>query len=86
MVAKVDEKENTLTPSTPTVTWMRVTSQDAQMMAAAAVYSIWKNYKNQAPIEVVLLDPSGAPYVDIRDNGQGNPSFTIVDQASGSES
>ena len=25
-------------------------------MAATVIYGMWKNYRNQAPVEVVLLD------------------------------
>lgn len=46
----------------------------------------WKNYKDQSPVEVVLLDEAGEPYVVIRDEGESGPELTVIDRASGSES
>ena len=71
---------------TPTESWLRASSEDAQLMAATAIYGMWKNYRNQAPVEVVLLDADGEPYVAIRDQGEAGPQLTVVDQASGRES
>jgi hypothetical protein len=85
MLAEVTENGSTLT-LTPTESWLRASSADAQMMAAAAIYGMWKNYRDQAPVEVVLLDPDGAEYVVIRDRGEAGPQLTVVDQASGAES
>ena len=70
----------------PTESWLRATSEDAQLMAATAIYGMWKNFRNQAPVEVVLLDADGDPYVAIRDEGEAGPELTVIDQASGSES
>jgi hypothetical protein len=85
MLAKVEESGGTLT-LTPTESWLRASSEDAQLMAATAIYGMWKNYRNQAPVEVVLLDADGDPYVAIRDEGEAGPALTVIDQASGSES
>ena len=54
--------------------------------AAAALYGMWKNYKDQSPVEVVLLDEAGEPYVVIRDEGEAGPELTVIDKASGRES
>ena len=85
MVGEVAESGNLLTV-TPTDSWLRVTSQDAQLMAAAAIYAMWKNHHDQAPVEMVLLDASGEEYVAIRDQGDAGPQLIVIDQASGSES
>jgi hypothetical protein len=55
-------------------------------MAVAALYGMWKNYKNQSPVEVVLLDTAGEQYIVVRDEGESGPELTVIDQASGSES
>ena len=85
MLGELAESGNVLTV-TPTASWLRTTSQDAQLMAAAALYGMWKNYKNQSPVEVVLLDEVGEQYVVIRDDGEAGPELTVIDKASGSES
>jgi hypothetical protein len=85
MLGELAESGNALTV-TPTASWLRTTSQDAQLMAAAALYGMWKNYKNQSPVEVVLLDEAGEQYVVIRDEGEAGPELTVIDEASGSES
>jgi len=83
MIAEVAESGSTLTP---TESWLRASSQDAQLMAATAIYGMWKNYQNQSPVEVVLLDAAGDQYVVIRDEGEAGPQLTVIDQAIGSES
>jgi Bacterial SH3 domain len=85
MLAEVAENGNTLT-LTPTDSWLRASAQETQLMAAAAIYGMWKNYKDQSPVEVVLLDAAGEQYVVIRDDGEAGPQLTVVDRASGSES
>jgi hypothetical protein len=85
MLADVSESGSALTLR-PTESWLRASSADAQMMAAAAIYGMWKNYRNQAPVEVVLLDADGDEYMAIRDRGEAGPQLSVVDQASGSES
>jgi hypothetical protein len=84
MIAEVSENGSALT-LTPTESWLRASGEDAHLMAAAAVYGMWKNYRNQAPVEVVLLDAAGDQYVVIRDEGEGGPRLSVTDQASGSE-
>ena len=54
-------------------------------MTAAAIYGMWKNYRNQAPVEIIMLDATGDQYVVIRDEGEGGPRLTVTDQASGRE-
>jgi hypothetical protein len=85
MVAELAESGSTLT-LTPSASWLRATSQEAQLMAAAAIYQMWKNHQNQSPVEVVLLDAAGDAYVTIRDEGEAGPQLTVIDQATGSES
>ena len=81
MIAEVAENGSTLT-LTPTKSWLRASSQDAQLMAVTAIYGMWKNYQNQSPVEVVLLDTHGDQYVVIRDEGEAGPQLTVIDQAS----
>jgi hypothetical protein len=85
MIGEIAENGSTLT-LVPNASWLRASSQDAQLMAATAIYGMWKNYQNQSPVEVVLLDETGEAYVMIRDEGEAGPHLTVVDQASGRES
>ena len=84
MIAEVTEDGRTLT-LTPTESWLRVSSQDAQLLAVTAIYGMWKNHQNQSPVDVVLLDTNGDQYIVIRDEGEAGPQLTVIDQASGSE-
>lgn len=61
----------------PTRQWLRDGSREAHMMAAAAIYQMWKNHQNSAPVGVVMADASGEDYITIRDEASG-PSLSIV--------
>jgi SH3-like domain-containing protein len=61
----------------PTPQWLRDGSREAHMMAAAAIYQMWKNHQNSAPVEVVMADAAGEDYITIRDEASG-PSLSIV--------
>ena len=56
--------------------WLRATSRDAHLMTALAVYQMWKNHQNNAPVRVVLLDGE-RPYVTIADEANG-PRLTVA--------
>jgi uncharacterized protein YgiM (DUF1202 family) len=55
--------------------WLRATSRDAHLMAALAIYQMWKNHENNRPVRVVLLDGE-VPYVTIVDEPSG-PRVTM---------
>lgn len=57
--------------------WLRAGSQDEHLLAATAIYQMWKNHQNSAPVRVVLLDPQGRRYVTI-DDTQGPALFTVA--------
>jgi hypothetical protein len=84
MIAELAENGSTLT-LTATESWLRASSQDAQLMAMTAIYSMWKNYRNQSPVEVLLLDAAGDQYVVIRDEGETGPQINVIDRATGTE-
>jgi hypothetical protein len=84
MIAEVSENGSALR-LTPTESWLRASSEDTHLMTAAAIYGMWKNYRDQAPVEIILLDATGDQYVVIRDEGEGGPRLTVTDQASGRE-
>jgi hypothetical protein len=61
----------------PTPQWLRDGSREAHMMAAAAMYQMWKNHQNSAPVAVVMTDATGEDYITIRDEASG-PSLSIA--------
>lgn len=61
----------------PTPQWLRDGSREAHMMAAAAIYQMWKNHQNSAPVGVVMADAAGGDYITIRDEASG-PSLSIA--------
>ena len=61
----------------PTPQWLRDGSREAHMMAAAAIYEMWKNHQNSAPVAVVMTDAAGNDYITIRDEDTG-PSLSIA--------
>jgi hypothetical protein len=69
----------------PTNAWLRASSQDAHALATTAIYGMWKNYKNNAPVGVVLLDENDQAYVSIEDAGEDGPDLTVSDVAVGHE-
>jgi hypothetical protein len=61
----------------PTPQWLRDGSREGHMMAAAAIYQMWKNHQNSAPVAVVMADSTGEDYIAIRDEAAG-PSLSIA--------
>lgn len=69
----------------PTSAWLRASSQDAHALATSAIYGMWKNYNNNAPVSVVMLDENDDAYVSIEDEGEDGPRLTVNDVAVGRE-
>jgi uncharacterized protein YgiM (DUF1202 family) len=61
----------------PTPQWLLNGSREAHMMTAAAIYQMWKNHQNSAPVAVVMADAAGGDYITIRDEDAG-PSLSIA--------
>ena len=66
---------------TPTADWLRATSRDAHLMTALAVYQMWKNRQNNAPVRVVVLDGND-PYITIADEDDG-PRVVVTGPSQG---
>jgi uncharacterized protein YgiM (DUF1202 family) len=84
LVNKVEVDGDRLTID-PSSAWLRASSQDAHAMASAAIYQMWKNYRNNAPVSVVLLDENDQAYVVSDDDGEAGPMLTVNDIAIGRE-
>jgi hypothetical protein len=61
---------------TPTSEWLLNGSREAHMMAVAAIYEMWRNHQNSAPVAVTMLDAFGEDYVSITDESTG-PSMSV---------
>lgn len=67
-----NELQVTLSPH-----WLRAGSADEHLLAATAVYEMWKNHQNGAPVLVEMLEPGGKRYLTI-DDAQKNGSLLTV--------
>ena len=64
--------EATLTPQ-----WLRAGSDDEHLLAATAIYQMWKNHQNSGPVRVVLLEPGGKRYITIDDSEGAQSLLTL---------
>jgi hypothetical protein len=58
--------------------WLRAGSADEHLLAATAVYEMWKNHQNSAPVVVEMLEPGGKRYLTIDDARKDSPLLTVV--------
>lgn len=76
VVSSVEQLADNVLQVTPTPQWLVNGSREAHMMAVAAIYQMWKNRQNQAPVSVSMLDASGEDYIRIDDEPNG-PSMSV---------
>jgi uncharacterized protein YgiM (DUF1202 family) len=81
MVERVSQGEGGTLRVTANRDWLRDTSRDAHLMAALAVYQMWKNHQNNGPVRVVLLD-GDQPYVTLADESDG-PRVLLATETDG---
>jgi hypothetical protein len=82
MVQEVQQPEADLLRVQPTSQWLLNASREAHVMAAAAMYEMWKNHQNGGPVRLVLVDNQGRDYVTIADDDAG-PNLSIALPESG---
>jgi hypothetical protein len=58
--------------------WLRAGSDDEHLLAAAAIYQMWKNHQNSAPVRVVMLTPDGKPLITIDETRGGDSLLTLA--------
>jgi hypothetical protein len=75
VVREVRQVENNGLQVVPNPAWLLATSRDTHLVTTLAVYEMWKNHQNDAPVRVVLLDGE-EPYIAITDETDG-PRWTI---------
>jgi hypothetical protein len=73
-VRQVDDAtlEATLTPD-----WLRAGSADEHLLAAIAIYQMWKNHQDSAPVRVLVLEPGGERYIAIDETGAPEALLTL---------
>jgi uncharacterized protein YgiM (DUF1202 family) len=71
LVASVAQAENGELRVTPTREFLLYGGRDVHVATTLAIYQMWKNHQNSAPVVVVLLGEDGRPYVSIQDRPAG---------------
>jgi uncharacterized protein YgiM (DUF1202 family) len=71
LVTGVAQGENGELRVTPTREFLLYSGRDVHVATTLAIYQMWKNHQNSAPVAVVLLGEDGRPYVSIQDRPAG---------------
>jgi hypothetical protein len=82
VVQEVQQPEADLLRVVPSKAWLINGSREAHLMAAAAIYEMWKNHQNGAPVRLVMVDDQGRDYITIIDDETG-PNLSIAVPARG---
>jgi hypothetical protein len=75
VVREVRRAEGDVLQVVPNPGWLLATSRETHLATVLAVYEMWKNRQNDAPVRVVLLDGE-EPYIALTDEADG-PRWTI---------
>jgi hypothetical protein len=74
---QVRQLDGTTLEATLTPDWLRAGSADEHLLAATAIYQMWKNHQNSAPVRVLVLESDGDRYITI-DETQGAESLLTL--------
>jgi hypothetical protein len=74
---QVRQLDGTTLEATLAPDWLRAGSADEHLLAATAIYQMWKNHQNSAPVRVLVLEPGGERYITI-DETQGADSLLTL--------
>lgn len=80
LASKVSQREGNTLEVTLTPDWLRAGSTEEHLFAASAIYQMWKNHQNSAPVRVVLVEPNGDRYITIDETGPAEQLLTIADR------
>jgi uncharacterized protein YgiM (DUF1202 family) len=58
--------------------WLRAASEEEHLLATVAIYEMWKNHQNSAPVSVVLIEATGERYIVIDDANGAIPLVSRV--------
>ncbi len=75
-IESVEQPEPDLLRVVPTAEWLINGSREEHLWGAAAMYEMWKNHQNGAPVRFVMADGQGRDYVTIVDQ-DGTPDLSI---------
>ena len=67
MVERVERAGEGALRVTPSPQWLRYAGREAHLLAATAIYEMWKNHENQRPVSVTLVGEDDTDYVTIAD-------------------
>jgi SH3 domain-containing protein len=76
MFDRVEITENRTLRVIPTRDWLIYGSRQDHLLAALALYEMWKNNQKDQPVNLALMDEKGGQYITISDAAAG-PSLTI---------
>ena len=77
MVERVERVGEGALRVTPSPQWLRYAGREAHIMAATAIYEMWKNHENQRPVSVTLVGEDDDDYVTIADR-DGVPVLNLL--------
>lgn len=75
-IARLEHQEQATLRVTPSHDWLLRADADAHVMAALALYQVWKADQEGRPVKLVLVDGQGEAYVVIEDSDDG-PQLTL---------
>lgn len=71
LVDRVERIENNTLRVIPTQEWLLYASREAHLMAALALYQMWKNHQDGRPVSLLMVDPQNENYITINDEESG---------------
>lgn len=71
LVDRVERIEDNTLRVIPTQEWLLYASREAHLMAALALYQMWKNHQDGRPVSLLLVDPQNENYITINDEESG---------------
>lgn len=72
----IEQAGNNTLRVTPSPKFLLDGSGEAHMATALAIYEMWKNHQNGAPVTVVMLNDRNEDYITVRDGSIG-PQFAF---------
>jgi uncharacterized protein YgiM (DUF1202 family) len=77
LVERVAQSGNDSLDVTLSPQWLRAGSADEHLLMATAIYQMWKNHQNSAPVRVSVLEPGGERYITIDDREPDGNLLTL---------
>lgn len=81
LVDRVERIETNTLRVTPTQEWLLYASREAHLMAALALYQMWKNHQDGRSVSLLVVDPQNENYITINDEESG-PVLSVQESRS----